>query len=53
LLARLALRRVLGEAEATTYETGLVDGSRAGVGSGLEDALKTWEGVCGFAIGGG
>jgi squalene-hopene/tetraprenyl-beta-curcumene cyclase len=41
LLARPALRRVLGEAEPTTYETGLVDGLRARVGSGLEDALKT------------
>jgi squalene-hopene/tetraprenyl-beta-curcumene cyclase len=41
LLARPALRRVLGEAEPTTYETGLLDGLRARVGSGLEDALKT------------
>ena len=41
LLARPALRRVLGEAEPTSYETGLVDGLRARVGSGLEDALKT------------
>lgn len=40
LLARPALRRVLGETEATIYETGLVDGLRARVGSGLEDALK-------------
>lgn len=41
LLARPALRRVLGEAEPTVYETGLVEGLRARVGSGLEDALKT------------
>jgi squalene-hopene/tetraprenyl-beta-curcumene cyclase len=41
LLARPALRRVLGEAEPTAYETGLVDGLRARVGSGLQDALKT------------
>jgi len=41
LLARPTLRRVLGEAEPTPYETGLVDGLRARVGSGLEDALKT------------
>jgi squalene-hopene/tetraprenyl-beta-curcumene cyclase len=40
LLARPALRRVLGEAEPTIYETGLVDGLRARVGSRLEDALK-------------
>ena len=40
LLARPALRRVLGEAEPTTYEIGLVDGLRARVGSGREDALK-------------
>ncbi len=41
LVARPALRRVLGEAEPTTYETGLVDGLRARVSLGLEDALKT------------
>src|SRR5438128_1963561 len=41
LLARPALRRVLDEPEPTPYETGLVDGLRARVGSGLEDALKT------------
>jgi squalene-hopene/tetraprenyl-beta-curcumene cyclase len=41
LLARPALRRVLGEAEPTIYETGLVDGLRARVGFGIEDALKT------------
>jgi len=39
LLARPALRRVLGEAAPTTYETGLVEGLRARAGSGLEDAL--------------
>src|SRR5437870_2473349 len=36
MLARPALRRVLGEAEPTAYETGLVEGLRARVGSGLE-----------------
>jgi hypothetical protein len=41
LLARPALRRVSGETEPTTYETGLVEGLRARVGSGLEGALKT------------
>jgi squalene-hopene/tetraprenyl-beta-curcumene cyclase len=40
LLARPALRRVLGEAEPTTYEVGLVDGLVARVGSGVQDALK-------------
>ena len=40
MLARPALRRVLGEAEPTAYETGLVDGLLARVGTGLEDALK-------------
>jgi squalene-hopene/tetraprenyl-beta-curcumene cyclase len=41
MLARPALRRVLGEAEPTAYETGLVEGLLARAGSGLEDALKT------------
>jgi squalene-hopene/tetraprenyl-beta-curcumene cyclase len=41
LLARPALRRVLGEAEPTTYEVGLVDGLAARAGSGMEEALKT------------
>jgi squalene-hopene/tetraprenyl-beta-curcumene cyclase len=41
MLARPALRRVLGEAEPTAYGTGLVEGLLARVGSGLEDALKT------------
>ena len=40
LLARPALRRVLGEAEPTAYETGLVDGLRARVGTRLEDVRK-------------
>jgi squalene-hopene/tetraprenyl-beta-curcumene cyclase len=40
LLARPALRRVLGEAEPTLYETGLVDGLRARVGTRLEEVLK-------------
>jgi squalene-hopene/tetraprenyl-beta-curcumene cyclase len=40
LLARPALRRMLGEAEPTTYEVGLVDGLVARVGSGLVEALK-------------
>jgi squalene-hopene/tetraprenyl-beta-curcumene cyclase len=40
LLARPALRRVLGEVEPTIYETGLVDGLRARVGFSLENALK-------------
>jgi squalene-hopene/tetraprenyl-beta-curcumene cyclase len=40
LLARPALRRVLGETEPTAYETGLAEGLLARVGSGLEDALK-------------
>jgi squalene-hopene/tetraprenyl-beta-curcumene cyclase len=40
LLARPALRRVLGEAEPTIYEAGLVDGLVARVGLGVEDALK-------------
>lgn len=41
MLARPALRRVLGETEPTSYETGLVDGLRARVGMGLQDALKS------------
>ncbi|MEO8662395.1 MAG: hypothetical protein ABI693_28290, partial [Bryobacteraceae bacterium] len=41
LLARPALRRVLGEAEPTIYETGLVEGLRARVGNGVAEALKT------------
>jgi squalene-hopene/tetraprenyl-beta-curcumene cyclase len=40
LLARPALRGVLGEAEPATYETRLVDSLRARVGIGLKDALK-------------
>ena len=40
MLARPALRRVLGETEPTAYETGLVEGLTARVGSGVDDALK-------------
>jgi squalene-hopene/tetraprenyl-beta-curcumene cyclase len=40
LLARPALRRVLGEAEPTAYETGLKDALLARAGIGLKDALK-------------
>jgi hypothetical protein len=40
LLARPALRRVLGESEPTTYETGLTDALRARVDTTLEDVLK-------------
>ena len=40
MLARPALRRVLGEAEPTVYETGLVDGLLARVGTRLDDVLK-------------
>ena len=53
MLARPALRRVLGEAEPTAYGTGLVEGLLARVGSGLEDALKTAKEPVAFAIGGG
>ncbi len=40
MLARPALRRVLGELQPTTYETGLLDALRARVSFGLEEALK-------------
>jgi squalene-hopene/tetraprenyl-beta-curcumene cyclase len=40
LLARPALRRVLGEAEPTAYETGLKDALLARAGIGLKEALK-------------
>ena len=40
LLARPALRRVLGEPEPTVYETGLVDGLISRVGLNVEDARK-------------
>jgi squalene-hopene/tetraprenyl-beta-curcumene cyclase len=40
MLARPALRRVLGESEPTAYEIGLVEGLLARVGIGLKDALK-------------
>jgi squalene-hopene/tetraprenyl-beta-curcumene cyclase len=40
MLARPALRRVLGEAEPTAYETGLLDGLVARVGTRLDDVLK-------------
>jgi squalene-hopene/tetraprenyl-beta-curcumene cyclase len=40
LLARPALRRVLGEAEPVTYETGLVQGLRARLGTRLVDVRK-------------
>jgi squalene-hopene/tetraprenyl-beta-curcumene cyclase len=40
MLARPALRRVLGEAEPTAYETGLKDALLARAGIGLKDALK-------------
>jgi squalene-hopene/tetraprenyl-beta-curcumene cyclase len=40
MLARPELRRVLGEAEPTVYETGLVNGLLARVGIRLDDVLK-------------
>jgi squalene-hopene/tetraprenyl-beta-curcumene cyclase len=40
MLARPALRRVLGEAEPTAYETGLRDALLARAGIGLKEALK-------------
>jgi hypothetical protein len=40
LLARPALRQVLGESEPTPYETGLADGLRARVDTTLEEILK-------------
>jgi squalene-hopene/tetraprenyl-beta-curcumene cyclase len=40
LLARPALRRVLGEAEPTAYETGLKDALLARAGIGLKEVLK-------------
>jgi squalene-hopene/tetraprenyl-beta-curcumene cyclase len=52
LLARPALRRVLGESEPTAYETGLVDGLISRVGLSVEDALKgTKEPVASQAVG--
>jgi squalene-hopene/tetraprenyl-beta-curcumene cyclase len=52
LLARPALRRVLGESEPTAYETGLVDGLVGRVGLSLEDALKaTKEPLASQAVG--
>ena len=41
MLARPALRNVLGESEPTTYETGLKDALLARAGISLKDALKT------------
>ena len=40
MLARPALRRLLGEAEPTAYETGLRDALLARAGIGLKEALK-------------